>query len=149
MRRDRKKGVYPFHNCERFIREFGRSHWMKARKIERVIPTRKKYCFWIYLLDSALYSRMYSWHCGSIVVILTTAHHHVQAIFMKLIENRVSNFFVRFLVQWEEIKKRLLCLCFTFLNFHVSDYKRHLIGMRHIRSTVEEDLEVCCFLYFF
>jgi len=34
---------------------------MNARKIERVIPTRNIYCIWIYLLYSALCSRMDYW----------------------------------------------------------------------------------------
>jgi len=53
---------------------------------------------------------------------------------MNIIENRISNFFCRFPVQWEEIKEGLLYLCFTFLNFYASCYKSRLIGMRHIRS---------------
>jgi len=111
---------------------------MNARKIERAIPIRNKYCFLIYLLDPALYFRMDSSHCRRIVISLTSAHHHVQVIFMKLTENGngISTFFGRFRIQWEEIKKRLFYLCLTFLNFYISYYKSHLIGMRHIKSTV-------------
>jgi len=78
---------------------------MNANKIERVIPTRNKYCFWVYPLYSTWRFRMDSWYCGSIVISLTFAHHHVKVIFMKPIENRISSFFSRFPMQWEESKK--------------------------------------------
>ena len=61
------------------IREFGRSHCMNARKIERVIPTRRIYCFWIYLLYSVLCCRMDSWCCGGLVISLTFAYHYIRA----------------------------------------------------------------------
>ena len=42
-------------------------------------------------------------HGGSIVVCLASTHHYVQAILLKLIENRLNNFVCIFSVQWKEI----------------------------------------------
>ena len=66
---------------------------------------------------------------------LTSARHHVQVICMKLIENRISNFFGRFHEQWEEEQTPLFVLHFPQL-LRILE-KSHLIGIRHIRSTVE------------
>ena len=43
------------------------------------------------------------------------AHHHVQVICMKLIENRISNLFGAFPVQWEEKQTPLFVLHFPQL----------------------------------
>jgi len=54
---------------------------------------------------------------------------------MKLIENRISNLFGHFHVQWEEKQTPLFVLHLPQL-LRILE-KSHLIGMRHIRSTVE------------
>jgi len=54
---------------------------------------------------------------------------------MKLIENRISNLFCRFHAQWEEKQTPLFVLRFPQLLRILQ--KSHLIGMRHIGSTVE------------
>jgi len=64
-----------------------------------------------------------------------SARHHVQVICMKLIENRISNLFGRCHVQWEEKQTPLYVLHFPQLLPILE--KSHLIGIRHIRSTVE------------
>jgi len=54
---------------------------------------------------------------------------------MKLIENRISDLFGRFHVNWEEKQPPLFVLHFPQL-LRILE-KSHLIGIRHIRSTVE------------
>jgi len=57
-------------------------------------------------LKSNIWSPKNFWHpqifglATPLVISLTSANQHVQFIFMKLIENRISNFFDRFPVQW-------------------------------------------------
>jgi len=53
---------------------------------------------------------------------------------MKLIENRISNLFGGFPVQWEEKQTLLFVLHFPQL---LRILQNHLIGRRHIWSTVE------------
>jgi len=60
---------------------------------------------------------------------------HVQVIWMNVIENRISNLFGRFHMQWEEKQAPLFVLRFPQLLRILQ--KSHLIGMRHIRSAVE------------
>ena len=97
MNRSRKKGVDPFHNSKKCCRMFRRCHCVNACEVKRMIRSWNKYCFRINLFYSALYSKTDSSHSGSIVVRLTSAHHYVQTILLKLIENRLSNFICVFL----------------------------------------------------
>jgi len=54
---------------------------------------------------------------------------------MKLIENKISNLFGRFHVQWEEKQTPLFVLHFPQLLRILK--KSHLIGIKRVRSTVE------------
>ena len=80
-----------------------------------MINTWNEYCFRINMFYSALYSRMDSSHGGSIVECLTFAHHFVQIIFLKLIENGLNNFICIFFVQWKKFRNNFF-ICTSLLS---------------------------------